>query len=126
MKSTWGHIQKSKDGLLYGKPRKTPVRQTPYPQHVNRFNLLPREAAAYVKLRKKGYPINMIASAFGRSTSIVHKIIRANIGRSLRYIDMRKLPSQLRLRCAAVRWNTLQKYIKFWEAWMLGEGDKPP
>lgn len=92
-----------------------------------RIKVLPREKAAIVNLRyKQGYPINMIAKALGRSTSFVHRVTEANKWYGHRKIDMRKLPALIRLGCSIKRWLNLQKYMAAWEAWICGEGEKPP
>lgn len=130
MRSSWGNVKIIHDKCgpyVIGCPRKKYTRKHPYPEQINRFNPLPREKAAIVLLRKHGYAINTIAGALGRSTSFIHKILRFNVNvGNLRFIDMRKLPGQIRLRCASIRWNTLQKFIGAWEKWILGEGEKPP
>ena len=92
-----------------------------------RIPFLSRERAAYVKLRRVGLSINQIAAAFGRSTSAVHKAIKYNENLScLRRFDLRKLPPTLRARSASFRWQTLIKLMSQWEAWICGEGEKPP
>lgn len=129
-RSTWGNVKvvvTKHDRLVYGCIRKKYTRATPYPTHIMRIPPIGREKAAIIKLRKLGYPTNMISRALGRSTSFIHRTLRTAILRlCLRPIDMRKLPSATRLRCSSIRWNTLQKYLPAWEAWLLGEGDKPP
>lgn len=113
--------------LLYAVARKTPIRKTPYPEHVTRFAPLQREKAAMIKLRKLGYPTNMLSRISGRSTSFIHRILKTAVQRlSIRKIDMRKLPGTIRLRCAAIRWNSLLKYWPLWEAWICGQSEKPP
>lgn len=88
---------------------------------------LKREKATIIMLRKHGYSINMISKVLGRSTSFIHRTLRAAIMHLCLYsIDMRKLPSAIRLRCSSIRWNTLLKYWRGWEAFLLGEEDKPP
>lgn len=129
MKSSWGNVKVCSDrGGVYvrGWPKKKYTRTHCYPRHTQRFGLLPREAAAYVALRKKGYPINMIAKAFGRSTSVVHRILRRNFERFLHRVDMRKLPHAIRTLSSRKRWITFQKYIQAWTLWAEGEGEEPP
>ena len=93
----------------------------------NRFHLAPREAAAYVILRRQGVSVNQIATAFGRSRSIVHRILKRNVGYGvLKRFDLRKLPSYTRRLSAARTWNTMLWLLGGWEAWIFGEGDKPP
>lgn len=91
-----------------------------------RLALRPREPAAYVQLRKHGYPIHHIAKVFGRSTSIVHRILSANYSRFLRKVDLRKYPWANKLKFSAFRWRNLQKYMVAWQLWALGEEGKPP
>jgi len=106
---------------------KTYTRTHPYPEHVNRHALWKREKATTIMLRKKGYPINMIAKFLGRSTSFVHRTLRAAIMQfCLRPIDMRKLPSNTRMLTSSFRWDQLLKYWDAWSAFLMGEGDKPP
>ena len=127
MKSRFGNLIRTRDGLLFGKPRKKYTRTHPYPKNTMRIKSIPREKAAIVILRKLGYPINMIARALGRSQSLIHRTLRFNIViKNLTGIDMRKLPNQIRLRCCITRWNTLTRLWPAWEAWILGEGEKPP
>jgi len=130
MKSRWGNVRIVHDKFgtyVRGWRRKKYTRNIPYPLHIVRVPVMQREKAAIIKLRKLGYPINMISQGLGRSRSYVHHILRAAIMRlSLRPIDMRKLPSATRLRCSTIRWNILQRFLPSWEKWILGEGEKPP
>jgi hypothetical protein len=128
MSLPWGcHVHRGKDGLTYAYTRKKPIRKTPYPQHINRFDPLPREKACIIKLRKLGYSTNMLSKALGRSTSYVYRVIRkAEMLDCLRWIDMRKLPNKTRKWCRPRRWKTLMNLWQQWEAWMLGEGERPP
>ncbi len=92
-----------------------------------KIKILPRERATIIKLRRLGYPINMIAKALGRSTSFVHKTLGVAIERkSIPHLDMRKLPTATRVRCSIRRWLTLMKFMPSWEAFILGEGERPP
>jgi hypothetical protein len=126
MRSPFGNVVR-KDGLLFGKPRKKYTRQHPYPETINRFKPLPREKSAIVILRKHGYSINLISKALGRSRSYVYRTLRFNLNiGNLRYFDMRKLPNKTRKWSSRLRWKTLMELWQKWEAWMLGEGDKPP
>lgn len=124
----WGcQVKRGKDGLPYGYIRKKYTRTHPYPEHVNRHALWKREKTTTIMLRKKGYPMNMIAAFLGRSTSFVHRTLRTAIMRlCLRPIDMRKLPGKIRMRCSSIRWATLQKYWDAWSAFLMGVEDKPP
>jgi transposase len=88
---------------------------------------LPREKCAIIKLTNLGYSINQLSDAFGRSTSFVHKCVRNSINVGIaHFVSKRKMPSQIRLACAANRRRMLQKWISLWEAFILGEVDKPP
>ena len=130
MRSSWGNVKIVNDSAgryVRGWTRKKYTRSHPYPEHVMRIKPMQREKAAIIKLRKLGYPINMISKALGRSTSYIHRTLRTALMRAcLRPIDMRKLPSKARLYYNGFRWRTLQKYLPGWELWILGEGDKPP
>lgn len=98
-----------------------------YPANTQRIKPQLREKTAIIMLRKIGYPINMLSKALGRSTSFIHRVLRTAIIRlSIRSVDMRKLPSQMRLRCSSIRWVTLQRYLPLWEQFILGERDEPP
>jgi len=91
-----------------------------------RFNLLPREASAIIKLRRKGHSINGIALFLGRSSSLVYRILRKNRAYGLHWLDMRKLGYKIRMRMSAYRRWLLEKLRQGWEAWILGEGERPP
>jgi len=92
-----------------------------------RVPFLEREKAAYGKLRRKGLSINQISRAFGRSTSVVSRILKQLQQRGiLRRFDMRKLPYRARMRVAAFRWATMLKLLPAWETWICGEGEEPP
>ena len=86
-----------------------------------------REKTAYIKLRRKGYSINHLAKAFGRSTSIVHAIINKAENLGIIYkISNRKLPNFKRLETARRRLATLLSFMQEWEAWVSSvEGDPP-
>ena len=130
VRSSWGNVKVVHDRCgryVVGCHRKDYIRKTPYPKHITRFAPLQREKAAMIKLRNQGYPTNMLSKISGRSTSFIHRILKTAVQRlSIRKIDMRKLPGQVRLRCAAIRWNSLLKYWPLWEAWICGVGEKPP
>ncbi len=92
-----------------------------------RIPFIGREKAAYIKLRRVGLSINQIAAAFGRSTSIVFRVLKnAESLKTLRRFDMRKLPRKAKLFYASIRHATLLKLLSEWEAWICGEGEKPP
>jgi len=99
----------------------------PSPSTANRFCLAPREAAAYVILRRQGVSINQIAQAFGRSRSVVHRILKRNMMYGvLKRFDLRKLPSHVRKLSAVRTWRTMLVLLLRWEAWVLGDGERPP
>lgn len=127
MKSRFGNIRLSKDGCLYGAPRKRYTRKNPYPTSICRVAPDKREKAAIIKLRKHGYPVNMLSKFLGRSTSFIHRVIRTAIKRhTLHMVDMRKLPSQTRLSTSIKRWINLLKIWTGWKAWIKGDCDEPP
>ena len=130
MRSSWGNVKivTTREGrLIYGAKRKQYTRTHSPKKYGFKIKIFPRENATIIKLRKLGYPMNMISDALGRSTSYIHKILRIAIQRlSVRSMDMRKLPGQIRLYNSRKRWITLQKYLPSWTAFILGEGEKPP
>lgn len=86
-----------------------------------------RESATYIKLRRMGYSISIIAQAFGRSTSAVHKRIRRAIQYGLiHYRDLRKIPNQTRRLGRARQHRDIMRTLSFWEQWILSDGDDPP
>lgn len=88
-----------------------------------RVQRLKREAAAYIMLRRKGVSINQIAQVVGRSTSLVHRILKkVNLNR----YDMRKLPSRIKLLAAQRIRLSMGKLRAGWIAFILGEVEKPP
>jgi len=127
MKSLSGNLTRNRDGLLFGKPRKTYTRTTPVKSGFTKRRVLKRENTAIIKLRRLGYSINQLANAFGRSTSFIHKAIRIGITRGIIHmVQMRKLPSAARLRCSSLRRKMLDSYIQGWLLFASGVGDKPP
>jgi len=92
-----------------------------------RIQLLRREAPAMIKLRRLGYSISVIARALGRSTSLVHDRIRKAIELGvIRPVDLRKIPNQTRRISRSLQWTRLMKWMPLWEAWILGEVERPP
>lgn len=92
-----------------------------------RIPFIGREKAAYIKLRRVGLSINQISKAFGRSTSCVFRILKnAEALKTLRRIDIRKLPYKARLLAASFRWARMLKLLAEWEAWICGEEEEPP
>ena len=86
-----------------------------------------REKAAVIKLRNLGYSINQLKTFFGRSTSIIHKIINGTVWYSdCPPKDLRNLPNQVRLKSAQKHRLTIKNFMQLWEAFILGETDKPP
>jgi hypothetical protein len=92
-----------------------------------RFHWLPREKTAIIKLRRLGYTISALTKFTGRSASMIHKVLKFNeaIGAITRG-DLRKIPNQLRLRTAQKHRLTIERFMQLWEAFILGETDKPP
>ena len=86
-----------------------------------RVNRLPREAASYIMLKRRGQSINSIASLVGRSYSFVHRILS-----KFHFSDLRKLPRVLRLRRASRNHYLMLKFGEAWRNFILGEGEKPP
>ena len=82
-----------------------------------------REAATYIMLRRKGVSINQISLSFGRSTSFIFRILKAA---HLRFMDLRKLPTAIKALSASRLKKTMEKLVRAWEAFILGEVDKPP
>lgn len=82
-----------------------------------------REKACYIKLRRLGYSINIIAETFGRSYSVIHRVLKRH---RLNMKDLRKLPRRIRQLAAFRQRVQLRKFWRAWELWCLGEGEKPP
>ncbi len=121
-------LRRSKtDECVYGFTRKTYTRTKPIPRGFVKVKNNPRENVAFIKLRKLGYSINQIANAFGRSLSYVHKRLRTAIMRgNIHMVNMRILPNKIRLATSSRRRKMLERYMPLWEAFMLGETDRPP
>lgn len=86
-----------------------------------------REKSAYIKLRRYGYTIPTLSRAFGRSTSVIHRILKIAEKRGiLSRMDLRKIPNRVRRISKSVQWGRLIRLLRRWESWILGEGDKPP
>lgn len=91
--------------------------------------VMQREKAAILYLRRKfGYSINIIAKAFGRSTSIVHQILKFNeVLGSLRWMsNKRKIPPHVRRLARARMERQMNHYLGLWMAFLLGLSEKPP
>lgn len=93
------------------------------PKH--RVKFLPREKTAYLMLRNKGYSISILSKVFGRSTSVIHKILK-NASYVVRHLDLRKIPAGVRSRIRFFSIRRLMRLRPQWEAFILGEGDEPP
>jgi len=88
-----------------------------------RIKFLPREKASYIMLRRLGYSLQELSETFGRSTSVLHRILKRA---GFRLTDLRKLPARVRKLAHARRTRTMMFLARAWEAFMLGEGEKPP
>lgn len=120
-------LHRKTDGCIYGKPRKQYTRTKPITSGWRKQKNNPRENVAIIKLTRLGYTINQISQVLGRSSSYIHNRVRTAITRGiLHFIDKRKLASQTRLRTSSIRMKNLWRWIKAWEAFILGETDEPP
>lgn len=92
-----------------------------------RIPILNRESSAYIKLRRLGYSINVIAQAFGRSASVIQRRIRkAQEYGIIHFKDLRKIPNQIRQLGRARQERDLARWISLWNKWILGESERPP
>ena len=82
-----------------------------------------REAAAYIMLRRKGVSINQLSLSFGRSTSFIYRVLKTA---HLRFLDLRKLPTYIKQLGSQRNKKTMDKLLRGWEAFILGEVEKPP
>lgn len=108
------------------------------PKHTKlRIKFQKNEKAAILKLRQHNYSINQLQEFFGRSTSLISNIIKTNSfyrldhrftedSRGLRGKDLRKLPSHIRQLASSRKARFMANWIKCWEAFILGEVDRPP
>jgi hypothetical protein len=100
---------------------------------------LKREACTYIMLRRKGYSINKLAKIFGRSTSMIHRILKTAgltgytiIGgpydrrKSLHRLDMRKSGGIIASVEDLFRSKRTIKTFQGWLAFMEASEDKPP
>ena len=87
-----------------------------------------REAATYIMLRRKGISINQISLSFGRSTSFIFRILKAvSLGSATcRFMDLRKLPTYIKQLGSQRSKKIMDKLLRGWEQFILGEVDKPP
>lgn len=130
MKSSWGNVKVIHDRAgrhVRGWVRKKYTRTHPYPKNTMRIAFLKREKTTWIKLRKVGLSINQIAKFSGRSTSVIQRALN-RYKKSVRgyFLDMRKLPYQARMRMNSQRWAKMLKLWRAWEAFLLGESEKPP
>jgi len=121
-------LHRKNDNCVYGNPRKNYTRTHPPINYGNKIKWQKNEKVAIIKMRKLGYTINQLADFTGRSRSIVHKILKIATKRlCIVKKDYRKgLTNQARLRCSSIRRKMLTKFLPAWEAFILGETDKPP
>lgn len=93
---------------------------------------MPKEKAAYLILRRKGLSYNTIAECFGRSTSVVYRVIQRATSFKPKYdvwrrkADIRKLPYLVRMRFAAKAHHLMLKLREAWAEWVSSEEGDPP
>jgi len=96
-------------------------------QHTPRFAWLKREKAAIIKLRRKGYCMSTLSTAFHRSTSTIHGILKNAVSMGLvGRRDYRKMPNKTRPQSASMRHKMIEYYLPKWLQWICGEEDEPP
>lgn len=89
---------------------------------------MPREKACILYLRKNfDYSINNLAHAFGRSRSLIHKIIKFNrkIG-NLNRTDFRFIKAYVKKIATVRQRKQLWFYMKLWQKFIMGIEAKPP
>lgn len=92
-----------------------------------RLPFLPREKAAIIKLCKLGYSINSLKTFFGRSTSVIHRIVKLELKLTGGHrIDLRKLPAHTRLMSALKTRLAMDFQITRWMPFILGDEAEPP
>ena len=97
-----------------------------------RFRLSSREKDGYLILRRKGLSYNTIAECFGRSTSVVYRVIQRAVDFKHkldvwgRKADIRKLPRKTVLRNAIRRRVLMLNLRDAWEEWVDSEEGEPP
>jgi len=92
-----------------------------------RIPFMKREKAAIIKLRNLGYSITTLQTFTGRSRSVIHKIINGCIWiKTCPHQDLRNIPNATRKTAAQNHRLTIHRYMQLWEAFILGETDKPP
>lgn len=124
------------DGLPYAVIRKT----KPKGRKEIHIKISDREKQMMIAMRKHHHSMNGIARHFGRSTSIVWKVLNTAksyvIGKSRQgylkfafpelHSDNRKLPNRTRRLMVGVRRGILERLRRGIEAYILGELDEPP
>jgi len=91
-----------------------------------RIKISNREKVVYVLLRKKfQYSINIISEVFGRSRSVIHRILK-RAGYAWRKFDLRKLPNKIRRRIASRQRYILNSMRAKYESFILGDSERPP
>jgi hypothetical protein len=103
-------------------------KHSPDKPFARRIPLVPREAAAIIKLRRNfRYTINVLAKVFGRSTSIIHRLLKFNtdLG-ALRKVDLRRIPTRVKKIGSARQEATLYRFLDAWVKWISSEEEKPP
>ena len=93
-----------------------------------RIPVLQRERASILFLRRRfKYSINQLATAFGRSASLIHKIVKFNTRLGvLRWMDNRYVKTYVKKIAAARQTRQLAFFMGLWQAFILGEEDRPP
>jgi hypothetical protein len=121
-------LSRHSDGCVYGKTRKTYVRNHPYPATTIHVKSLPREKTAIIKMRRLGhYSINQLSEVFGRSRSFIHKTLRhAEQLKIIPKIKRNMVSDCQRKYNLKTMLKKLQNWYQMWEAFILGETDKPP
>jgi len=91
-----------------------------------------REKAGILIMRKHGCRIQHIATCTGRSTSVIHRILKKaqayghNLDVWCRTLDMRKMRNKQRLRSSRALLFKMFKLMSAWHSFILGESDEPP
>lgn len=88
-----------------------------------RIKFLPREKASYIMLRRLGYSTSVLSKVFGRSSSVLHRLLQKSFEK---FRDLRKFPPHMRTLYRARQWVILMSFLTQWEAFMLGVGEEPP
>lgn len=70
----------------------------------------------------------IIAALLGRSLSYVHRVISFNkdLHNLPKFLDLRKLPGNVKHSSAKIRAKIMEKLWSAWQAFIMGEEDKPP